>query len=72
MSYDRHKPFVPTVENPGPVSFSGVGTYWTIRRDEFTYWDDAGLQALVTRWGPSGAELPPQTVYLDGPAPPLA
>ena len=72
MTYDRHKPFVPTMENPGPVSFSEDGTYWTIRRDEFTYWADAGMQALVTRSGPAGSPLPPQTVYFDRPAPLLA
>ena len=58
MTYDRHEPFVPTVENPGPVSFSEDGTYWTIRRDEFYYWADAGMQALVIRHGLAGTELP--------------
>ena len=58
---------IPTVDEPHGVSFSEDGTYWLIRRDEFYYWGDAGMQALVIRHGLAGTELP--VIYDDGPRP---
>lgn len=43
MTYDRHKPFVPTVENPGRVSFSEDGTMWSCTRDEFIVYRDENV-----------------------------
>lgn len=71
------EPFIPTVENPGRVSFSEDGTSWSCTRDEFIiHRDENGketyvLQALVTLFRPAGSPLPPQTTYVEGPFPSL-
>ena len=62
--------FVPTVENPGRVSFSEDGTTWACTRDEFVRYSDGGeLQMLITRFAPAGSPLPPQHRYVDKPYP---
>ena len=58
-AYDREQPFVPTVQDPGPVSFSADGQNWTITRDRFWITPEGLLQGWFTEWQPAGAVLEP-------------
>ena len=58
-AYDRKKPFVPTLEDPGPVCFSEDGTSWSITRDIFLASPPGTIQAFVTEFAPAGTVLEP-------------
>lgn len=60
--YQRNEPFVPTLEDPGPVTFTPDGKSWALTRDEFVA-DEEGrtlVQIFITRIAKAGDALPPQ------------
>jgi len=63
------EPFIPTVSNPGRVSFSSDGTRWSLTRDEFLITPDGHeMQMVITRFAKTGSELPPAVRHVDWPA----
>jgi len=58
-AYEWERGFVPTVEDPGPVSFSEDGSSWLITRDIFLVSDEGTVQAYVIQVGAAGSVLEP-------------
>jgi hypothetical protein len=65
VTYDREQEFVPTLEDPGPVTFLEDGS-WVVTRDRFFFSDEGMIQAWMTTTGRAGDVLEPATVVVEG------
>jgi hypothetical protein len=65
VTYDREQEFVPTLEDPGPVTFLEDGS-WVVTRDVFLFSPDGMIQGWMTTTGRAGDVLAPAVRHVEG------